>query len=328
MLNPGEPFPPESTSNTRTTPSASPTNNDTRIDLSAGAIAGISIAGVVVVAIVALLYFFWCRTKSLKDEVDRKVEVAGTPRLDPNNRNPPTMVERGPNRSTAMAGNGRDFYHQYPQRSLLSSPTVDPAYPQYNYNQGYKTAAPSYYMPQPPTSRSTPPLSPQQHHPHHYKYDINTSVGHRTHTLPPIPQQSPLNIHYALAHRSMGRPYEISPTGDYTRSPPNDHSHDIHDHNPNPNSNVASDPDIISPAPSLSHGYASPPPLPPPRVLEETIPSYYETVYRRDPKHINGMGIGPIEMDGKALMGNSTPGRTVAAKWEEVEEKVVGGGVA
>lgn len=320
MLNPGEPFPPEST---HKTPGAGLTNNDTQIDLSAGAIAGISIAGVSVFVIVALLYFFWCRTKSLKDEVDQKAEVAGAPRLDPNNRGPPAMVERGPNRSTAMAGNGGDFYHQYPQRSMLSSPMADPAYPQYNYNQPYKSAAPSYYMPQPPPSHSPPPLPTQQYHPHQYKYDINALIDHRMHTLPPIPQQSPLDIHDALAHRSVGRPYELSPLGDCMRSPPNDLHHDNHDYNPN--SNVAGDTDVISPAPSL-HRYASPPP--PPRVLDETIPSYYETVYRPDPKHINGMGTSPVEMDGRALAGNVTPVRMVAAKWEEVGEKAVGSGGA
>jgi len=108
------------------------------------------------------------------------------------------------------------------------------------------------------------------------------------------------------------------------RSPPNDLHHDNHDYNPN--SNVASDTDVISPAPSL-HRYASPPP-PPPRVLDETIPSYYETVYRPDPKHVNGMGTSPIEMDGRALAGNVTPVRTVTAKWEEVGEKAVGSGGA
>jgi hypothetical protein len=58
------------------------------------------------------------------------------------------------------------------------------------------------------------------------------------------------------------------------------------------------------------------------------IPSYFETVYRPDPKHVNGMGTGPVEMDGRAVEGDIAPVRTVVARWEEVEEKTIGGGGA
>jgi hypothetical protein len=56
------------------------------------------------------------------------------------------------------------------------------------------------------------------------------------------------------------------------------------------------------------------------------IPSYYETMYRPDAKHINGGGIGPMEIDGRAVAGETAPVRMTDAKWEEVDEKTVGEG--
>jgi hypothetical protein len=320
------------------TPSDKPEKDESDSDLSAGAIAGIAVAGASIVVIAALLFFFWRRTKNLKDEVERKAGPAGVLRPGPDGRNPQAMLERGHNHSATMTTNGvGNVYHQYQQRSLLSSPVADPAYQQYNYNQGYKVPpAPSYFIPQIPlhSPLSPPPQQHQQQQQHRYKYEMSRSMSQPPHTLPPIPQQPPLNIHYALAHRRASRAFELSPTGDYARHAPPHHPHETHgpNHNANSNHHMPSDPDTISPAPSHPHDphrYASPPHgLTATASPEEMIPSYYETVYRPGPKHVNGMGNGPVEMDGRALTGDITPVKTVAAKWEEVEEKAVGVGGA
>ncbi|KAH8728955.1 hypothetical protein GQ44DRAFT_768822 [Phaeosphaeriaceae sp. PMI808] len=71
MLNPGEPFPPESPLASHP-PNASHTfATSKKYDMSPGAIAGIVVAGAAVLVLAALLFFFWGRTKSLKDEVKR-----------------------------------------------------------------------------------------------------------------------------------------------------------------------------------------------------------------------------------------------------------------
>ncbi|KAF1913185.1 hypothetical protein BDU57DRAFT_581723 [Ampelomyces quisqualis] len=80
MLNPGEPFPPEQplpsnlpTSITTPAPvaTATPIPSPKHTALSPGAIAGIAIGAVCVVVLGALLFFFWGRTNSLKDEATR-----------------------------------------------------------------------------------------------------------------------------------------------------------------------------------------------------------------------------------------------------------------
>ncbi len=248
--------------------------------------------------------------------------------------------------TTTSAGAG-DMYQQYQQRPLLSPPVVDPAYQQYNYNQGYSTPAPSYFLPQtpPPPAHPPPPPPPpppssqqQMQQQQQYKYEVNSPTGHPVHTLPPIQQQPPLNIHHVFPHHSLGGAFELSPTSDYTRN--------AQTHQATPTSNSVNDSDIISPSPSHHHRYASSSSSPPPHALatattsattnntttttaaEELIPSYFETVYRPDPKHVNGVGVGPVEMDGRAVEGNIAPVRTVVARWEEVGEKTVDGGGA
>jgi hypothetical protein len=72
MLNPGEPFPAESPLPSNLPSSTSIPVVAQKHDLSAGAIAGIVIAAISVILLAAALFFFWGRSKTLKDEVDRK----------------------------------------------------------------------------------------------------------------------------------------------------------------------------------------------------------------------------------------------------------------
>ncbi|CAG5145768.1 uncharacterized protein ALTATR162_LOCUS1766 [Alternaria atra] len=349
MLNPGEPFPPESPqpSNIPTnsaTPGLSDSTNTDKKGLSTGAIAGIAIAGSSVVIIAGLLFFFWGRTKGLKDEVNRNAGTVRYPR--PNNRSPPRMLEIGHNHPATTSGNGVGIYHQYQQTPLLPAHVVDSAYQQYNYNQGYSnapgysTSAPSYFNPQTPPSHAPPPPPPPsqqelQQQQNTYEYDINSSAGHPAHTVPPVQRQPRLSIDYALSQRSLGGAFELSPTrndagtlqSNHTRPPPtNNPSHNHTCSNAN-----ANNPDIVSLSPSQPYRITSPS-----HVLataaatinrvEEKAPSYYESVYRPGPKHINGGKMGPMEIDGRAVTGETTTARMTEAKWEEVGEKTAGGG--
>jgi hypothetical protein len=72
MLNPGEPFPAESPLPSNLPSSTSiPSVGGHKSGLEAGAIAGIVVAALGVILLGALVFFFWGRSKTLKDEVDR-----------------------------------------------------------------------------------------------------------------------------------------------------------------------------------------------------------------------------------------------------------------
>lgn len=108
MLQPGEDFPPEqsqtpkptsisSTSSPSSTSSATsaaatatPSSSSHKSGLSTGAIAGIAIGGVVVLALAAALFFFIGRTKSLQESVQRQSEI-------------PNVISGGNNNSTGKS---------------------------------------------------------------------------------------------------------------------------------------------------------------------------------------------------------------------------------
>ena len=344
MLNPGEPFPPESPESSNApissgTAGLSDGTSSEKEGLSTGAIAGITIACSSVVIIAALLFFFWGRTKGLRVKVDQNT---GAVRQGPNNRSLPAILETGHTHPAILRGNEvGGIYHQYQRTPLLSPPIVDSAYQQYSYNQynnapSYSTPVPSYFHPPPPSTHAPsplphppPPSSSQQdlqQQQNAYKYDINNPAGHPGHTIPPIQRQPPPSFHHASSQRSLGGAFELSPTGDYPATLQNNHVNPSHIGN---NANADS-PDIISPSPSHAHRIASTPHVlaaadtAATNEVEEAIPNYYETVYRHSPKHINGGRIGPTEIDGRAVTGEIAPARMIEAKWEEVGEKTVG----
>jgi hypothetical protein len=146
-------------------------------------------------------------------------------------------------------------------------------------------------------------------------------VGHpssSSSSSPPPPQGSSLNmnIHRALNHRSVGGTFELSPTGDYTRT--NDANRAA-----SPHCLSAADQDaklgpygqqVYGNTTQIQGGTASP-------GAAEAIPSYFETVYRPGPMHVNGL-MGPAEMDSTETA--ISPDRVTPATrpaWEEVEKR-------
>jgi hypothetical protein len=286
MLNPGEPFPAESP-----LPSNLPSGTAMpgmgmgggRKGMGGGAIAGIVIAALAVIVLAALLFFFWGRTKSLKDEVDRK---AGT------------VCRVSPDSSTNMLdasrpqGNGLG-YQNYQQHSATSPPPMEHAY-------GYGT--PGYGTP----NSSTPApsyFSPQQRQD---RLDQMSPVSHPTRSPPPM--GNTVNINRALSHRSVGGTFELSPPGDYSRT-----------HEPrvmSPHCIAAADQEAklgpygqqVYGNTTQTHGGTT----------AEAIPSYFETVYRPGPMHVNSQ-VGPAEIDGKETarsLERMTPAQKPA--WEEL----------
>ncbi|EUC35674.1 hypothetical protein COCCADRAFT_90218 [Bipolaris zeicola 26-R-13] len=86
MLNPGEPFPAEETSwpsnpsSSTPNPTSSPVTENTtntKSRLSTRAIIAMSVTSASITILAALLFFFWGRTKSLKDEIKRKAGQVG-----------------------------------------------------------------------------------------------------------------------------------------------------------------------------------------------------------------------------------------------------------
>jgi hypothetical protein len=189
MLNSGEPFPAES-------PLPSNTASGTAMygmgkemggrknGLSGGAIAGTVIAALAVTVLAALLFFFWGRTKGLKDDLDRKAR---------------TVRRVSPNSSTGMLGTSRNVLN-YQQHSAASPPAMEQVYSYGTPGYGtpyFNTPAPSYF-------------SPQQRQD---KLEQMSPVGHPAHSPP-----NTGNINRALSHRSVGGTFELSPSGDYSRT--------------------------------------------------------------------------------------------------------------
>lgn len=150
MLNPGETFPAES-------PVASPSSSSIPVaaqgtrkhGLAPGAIAGIVIGAISVVVLAALLFFFWGRTKTLKDKVERKESTVAR-RTSPSDSNAPMV--------NANAGDLGIFQHY-----------TSPETPQ----QIWGSPGPSFY---PPVQKATSPVG----HPTYAPPGVNTAGSHRS----------------------------------------------------------------------------------------------------------------------------------------------------
>ena len=340
MLNPGEPFPAESP-----LPSNLPISSATAglVDsaskhkkaLSAGAIAGIAIGALSVIILAALLLFFWGRTKSLKEEVNRK---AGTlRRLSPDNSSM-TMLASSPAAGghSAQATNGGVYQHYQQQAPSTSDP---PTAQQHLHNHGpirndsytrqnFSTPVPSYFAP-----HTNQPL----------KYDMSSPTGHPAYTPPPP-------SHNTLPLIPITAPFELSPTSHLHQ--PHDHRHNQHMHtSPFAAPINTTTPTPISSSPRSPLRSASPhclasidqeakygrgptfgreaatSPFQQQQQHDDAIPSYFESVHRREPLFVNGSS-GPVEMEASEVGRASTAivSAGVAGGEDEGEEKEKEGG--
>ncbi|KAA8622322.1 PAT1 domain-containing protein [Pyrenophora tritici-repentis] len=307
MLNAGEPFPAESPlpSNLPTssaTASLSGSTPRSKKTLSAGAIAGIAIGALSVVVLAALLFFFWGRTKSLKDEVNRK---AGTVRrLGPSNSST-AMLESSPTAGgrAAQAAIGGGSYQHYQQATATSPPPMEQQQ-QHMYShhelglngtyphQNFSTPAPSYFAP---------------HNPQPLKYDMYSPIGHPAYSPPRLSHNN------TLPQIPITAPFELPPTGDL-------HQHQHYPHNrehmhmspaptitttnntlgsfsPQSHFRSASPHCLASMDQEAKRGANSVATSPVQRQHEDAIPTYFESVYRRALVFMNGSN-GPVEMQG------------------------------
>jgi hypothetical protein len=155
MLNPGEAFPAESpvaSSSSSTIPIAGGANGGGAREhgLAPGAIAGIVLAAISVVVLAALLFFFWGRTKTLRDEVERKQSTVAR-RTSPSDSSAPMLP-------TADAS-GLGIYQHH----------MSPETPQ----QIWGSSGPSNFS---PIQKSTSPVG----HSAYVPSDVNTAWRHRS----------------------------------------------------------------------------------------------------------------------------------------------------
>lgn len=169
MLNPGEPFPPEAPLPSDV-PNAIPSGitlpsapASKKASLSAGAIAGIVIGALSVIVLAALLFFFWGRTKSLKDEVERKesklADSSGTqqqPHPDPAPFQQYSMVQ-----SQAMSPHAQSYHGHNASVSSAGyfSPTHTNQQQQPHQGQEHKYTSPT--MAQHPAFSNPGQMSPR-----------------------------------------------------------------------------------------------------------------------------------------------------------------------
>jgi hypothetical protein len=200
-----------------------------------------------------------------------------------------TVRRVSPDSSTGMLdatrppGNG---YQNY-QQCIASPPPMEQQQSGYGYGTPGYAGTPNFSSPAPSY------FSPQQ----------QQGKFEQTASSPP-----PMNIHRALSHRSVGGTFELSPTGDYART---------HDRAASPHCLATQDKlgpygqQVYGNTTLVQAGTTSP----------EAIPSYFETVYRPDPMHVN-QSVGPAEMDGTETA--VSPDRVTPAlkpAWEEVEKR-------
>lgn len=219
MLSPGEPWPAESPLPTTSAASSTPGRGDLgggsndsspskpRHGLSVGAIAGIAIAGVAVLVLAALLFFFWGRTRSLEDEVDRKAS------------------DLRPHLQAAAQGSGMQEVRGSRVESLDPfDRTVSPL-PSQTQTQEHSFHPPSHFAkPELLSPTGHPAISPSAslpHNPHQHHqtpiYHPQSSTTTHPYPHPPFPQHSP----HAYAYPYM-YPFPPSPPSAHHRavSPP------------------------------------------------------------------------------------------------------------
>ncbi|KAH7379518.1 hypothetical protein BKA66DRAFT_442581 [Pyrenochaeta sp. MPI-SDFR-AT-0127] len=210
MLNPGEPFPAEAPPLPSSNPGA-PAGNlvptaeppGEKKGLGAGAIAGIVIAGISVIVLAALLFFFWGRTASLKDEVDRRDGTLR--RVSPSSST--AMLEAG-RHATGRGDAGLGLYpHSTPSPNRASAPGYyAPAQQQQKYMAtspvGHPAYSPLAFSPS-PTDTSTPhiqspmttsaasPTAIYTHTPHSGYETYTPSQQQQPPPPPPPPHRAP-----------------------------------------------------------------------------------------------------------------------------------------
>ncbi|KAH9876957.1 hypothetical protein IAQ61_002318, partial [Plenodomus lingam] len=224
MLNPGESFPAEGepdagyggingTGAGDGGGTVADTKANSKSSLSPGAIAGIVIGGIAVLVLAALVFFFWGRTKSLEDEVDRKAgtlrRISSSSRNKPLHNSDPTQTPHSPPPTTSPSTNGGLATLGYPFNNPPDSSPAMSEILQHQHHQhhpthqtGYSTPAPAYH--------THPAALP-------YKFDLNTPTGH-----PAYPPLSSSPAPFELAHhpsRTVSPPPQPYPNTPPTHSP-------------------------------------------------------------------------------------------------------------
>ncbi|USP73494.1 uncharacterized protein yc1106_00768 [Curvularia clavata] len=181
MLNPGEPFPAETPSpsnapsNTSTSRPGPGTANDNKSGLSKRAIIAMVVTSTCITILAALLFFFWGRTKGLKDELKRKATTMWRPDAYPTGhmRDMSTVVPRAELRATE-SDNGmhhQPYYYQYPQQPPDDGTAYQHQHQPYPSHLSFSPAQTmSLYYPPPP------PSSPSPLHSHLVKTSITSPL--------------------------------------------------------------------------------------------------------------------------------------------------------
>jgi hypothetical protein len=295
MLNPGEPFPAETPSPsdpTSATPSSSSTGNtnEKKSRLTTRAIIAMSIGSACITVLAALLFFFWGRTKSLKDEVRRRT---GTIRkADANSTRGMSMLESRAELGNTGIEDATNQPYQYPHLHQAPLPPLPPTdngatyqqhqhqnqqyhpHPAYSPGPGYDNPTPTMPPYFPPSPLSTPP--PHSHSPHAQHPQPHTTFPSSPHLQLPTPNK------YDIPS-SIGPHPAYSPLEYYQEQYQHHHPHHHHNHQYNtptpPPTRHELSPTGDSQPPKLDHPSASagtnhsttttpPPPPVPSRVTE------------------------------------------------------------
>ncbi|RMZ73453.1 extracellular serine-rich [Pyrenophora seminiperda CCB06] len=320
MLNPGEPFPAESP-----LPSNLPTGSGTpglsgslpphphHKSLSGGAIAGIVIGAISVIVLAALLFFFWGRAKSLKEEVNRK---AGTVRrLSPSSSSaamlgPGSAGGGGGAAQVNGGGAGVGVYQTYQQQhSTTTSPMS-----QRNHMYSHELGNNGTYAP--PANFSVPAPAYFATHTHQpAKYDMNSSPT--AYTPPPVELPPTASFQHIL-HNAP------APTFPRTNTPPlrsySPFSSYNHFRSASPHCLALMDKEGQPGAGAACAGggcNTTSSPL----QHDDMIPSYFESVYRREQPLFVNQRSGPVEMEGSEVGYSAGSGGGGEGKGDEAEGK-------
>lgn len=174
MLNPGEPFPAEAPPLPSSNPGApagtlvpgAGAPEEKKKGIGAGAIAGIVVAGISVIVLSALLFFFWGRSASLKDEVDRRQSTLR--RISPSSST--AMLEAG----RGAAGGTSSLAYSPAGHSPIAVPAPQ-NYPPAQHQQKYMATSPVGHPAYSPLTHS-PSSSPTDTTPLHPQTQIQTQT--------------------------------------------------------------------------------------------------------------------------------------------------------